>query len=147
MTRLVPFNKNNSLLRTNGFTDFYNMLDDFFNDMSPGRSLMNDSFKIDVRENEGDYRVDAELPGVKKEDISVELVDNRLSISVTREENTEEKRDNYLHKERRFGSFSRSVYLADVQNDGITAKFNDGLLEITVPKAIRAEKASRIEIQ
>ncbi|MDD3023869.1 MAG: Hsp20 family protein, partial [Syntrophomonadaceae bacterium] len=88
MSGLIPFNRNRSMLRTTGFEDFYNMLDDFFNDIKPStRSLVNDSFKIDVRENENDYCIDAELPGVKKEEIKIELNDGKFSIAVQREEN------------------------------------------------------------
>ncbi|MDD2620883.1 MAG: Hsp20/alpha crystallin family protein [Syntrophomonadaceae bacterium] len=148
MSGLIPFNRNRSMLRTTGFEDFYNMLDDFFNDIKPStRSLVNDSFKIDVRENENDYCIDAELPGVKKEEIKIELNDGKFSIAVQREENIDEKKDNYLHRERRFGSMRRSVYLADVKSEGIVAKFDNGLLEVTVPKKSLPEKTQQIQIQ
>ena len=74
MAGLILFNrKNNSLARTNtGFEDFYNMLDDFFNDSwLPGRSLARDTFKIDIEETDSEYRIDAELPGVKKEELEL----------------------------------------------------------------------------
>lgn len=148
MAGLVPFNQNRSILRRRGFEDFYNMLDDFFNDTwLPGRSLLSDSFKIDVKETEKAYTVEAELPGVKKEEIKLELNDGRLSITVQREERTEEENKNYVHRERRFGSMQRSVYLADVKPEGVTAKFRDGLLEVTVPKAEHPDKSRKIEIQ
>ncbi|MDD3023025.1 MAG: Hsp20/alpha crystallin family protein, partial [Syntrophomonadaceae bacterium] len=101
----------------------------------------------DVRENENDYCIDAELPGVKKEEIKIELNDGKFSIAVQREENIDEKKDNYLHRERRFGSMRRSVYLADVKSEGIVAKFDNGLLEVTVPKKSLPEKTQQIQIQ
>ena len=148
MSGLVPFNKNKSMIGATGFDEFYNMLDDFFNDIrSPRRSFMNDSFKIDVEDHTDSYRIDAELPGVKKEEISLDLNDGRLSITIQHEESNEEKSKNYVHRERRVGSMQRSIYLANVRNDGVTAKFENGILEITVPKDIHPEKSSRIDIQ
>ncbi|MDR2089800.1 MAG: Hsp20 family protein, partial [Clostridiales Family XIII bacterium] len=86
MAGLVPFNrKDGSLARTGvGFENFYNMLDDFFSDgwMQQGRNLLRDTFKIDVAESDGGYLVEAELPGVKKEEIDVSVDDDTLCISV-----------------------------------------------------------------
>lgn len=108
---------------------------------------MNDSFKIDVKENENEYSIEAELPGVKKEEIKLDLNEGRLSISVERNENKEVEKDNYIHRERRYGKMSRSVYLSDVKPDGVNAKFKDGILEITVQKEKRIDKNVQIEIQ
>ena len=67
MAGLVPFNRKITNTLSNGFEDFYNMLDDFFTDNLPTRrSLDRDTFKIDVEEKEKEYQVKAELPGVKK---------------------------------------------------------------------------------
>ena len=64
MAGLIPFNKNRSSLSRSGFGDFYNMLDDFFNDTwLPTRSLISDTFKVDVVESDEAYAVEAELPG------------------------------------------------------------------------------------
>ncbi len=148
MSGLIPFNRNRSIMRATGFEDFYNMLDDFFTDMKPSsRNLINGSFKLDVRENENEYLLDAELPGVKKEEIKIDLNDGKFTISVQREENIDEKKDNYLHRERRFGSMQRSIYLADIKNEGIVAKFENGILEVTIPKKSLPEKAQQIQIQ
>lgn len=148
MSGLIPFNRNRSIMRATGFEDFYNMLDDFFTDMKPSsRNLINGSFKLDVRENENEYLLDAELPGVKKEEIKIDLNDGKFTISVQREENIDEKKDNYLHRERRFGSMQRSIYLADIKNEGIVAKFENGILEVTIPKKSLPEKTQQIQIQ
>ncbi len=146
MSDLIPFNKNRSVIRT-GFDDFYNMLDDFFDTFSSRRSLLGDSFKIDVSENEKEYVIEAELPGIKKDEIKLELNDGRLSIAVQREEKTEEKKKNFVHKERRFGSMQRSIYLADVKSEDVKANFKDGVLEIIVPKEEKKEKSHKIDIQ
>jgi HSP20 family protein len=148
MAGLIPFNKNLPSFRPRGFEDFYNMLDDFFSDAwSPRRSLSGDTFKIDVQENEREYLVDAELPGVKKEEISLELNDDRLTIGIQKEENNEEKRKNYIHRERRFSSMRRSIYLADANPEEVKAKLEDGVLKIVIPKAVKADNMRRIEIE
>ena len=148
MTGLVPFNRRNTGLLSTGFDDFYNMLDDFFSDSwSPRRSLERDTFKINVQQNDGEYLVDAELPGVNKEEIDLDLNDGRLTISVKREEKINEEKKNYIHRESRYASMSRSVYLADADSKGIKAKLDNGLLSITVPRREKTVKAEKIEIE
>ena len=148
MAGLVPFNKRNTSLVGNGFVDFYNMLDDFFNDSWTGRrNVTQSTFKIDVQDNEKEYVLEAELPGAKKEEINVELNDGRLSISVNREENVDEQKKNYIHKERRYSSMCRSIYLADAKSDGVKAKLNNGVLSIIVPKQDEVENIRKIEVE
>jgi HSP20 family protein len=148
MAGLVPFNRNRGHLRTSERNSFYDMLDDFFSDNWPfARSLSCDTFKIDVRDEKTQYVVEAELPGVRKEEIGLEFNDGRLTISVNREEQVEKEEKNYIHKERRTCSMQRSAYLADTKGEGVTAKLEDGVLRIVVPKAEKADDNRRIEIQ
>jgi len=140
MAGLVPFNKNKSLFNSN-------MLDDFFGDFLPTRFFSNDTFKVDVSENDKSYLVEAELPGIKKEEVNLSLDDDRLTISVEREEKTEDKKGSYIHKERRYGSMQRSIYLQDIANEGIDAKFENGLLKIEIPKQDKKDNSRRIEIK
>lgn len=148
MAGLIPFNKNKISVGKTGFQDFYNMLDDFFKDAWPSqRNLLNDTFKIDIQEKDKEYSIEAELPGVKKEEIKVELQDGRLSILVEREEKIEEERKNYIHKERHHSSMQRSIYLENAQADGVKAKLDGGVLSITVPKIETVEKKAKIEIE
>lgn len=148
MTGLVPFNRKNTGLLNTGFEDFYNMLDDFFSDnWSPRRSLARDTFKINVQQNEKEYLIDAELPGVSKEEIGLDLSDGRLNISVKREEKINEEKKNYIHRESRFSSMSRSVYLEDADAKGIKAKLDSGVLRITVPRQEKTVKSEAIEIE
>ncbi len=144
MAGLVPFNRNGSIMRPRGF---YNMLDDFFSDSWLPRNLGFDTFKIDVKEDEKTYTIDAELPGVKKEEVSLALDDGRLCISVEREEKVDDEKENYVHRERRYGSYQRSVYLADANPDGIDAKLEDGLLKVVVQKQDKQSKSGKIEIK
>lgn len=148
MTGLVPFNRRNTGLLSTGFEDFYNMLDDFFSDnWSPRRSLERDAFKINVQQNDNEYLIEAELPGVDKDEINVDLNDGRLNISVKREEKINEEKKNYIHRESRFSSMSRSIYLDDADSKGIKAKLDNGVLNIIVPRQEKAITAEKIEIE
>lgn len=143
MAGLVPFNMRNNNLIGSGFEDFYNLLDDFF---TP-RSLERGTFKLDVSETEKEFIIEAELPGTKKEEIQLELNDSRLIISVNREESSEDKRGNYIHKERRSSSMSRSVYLADAEPDNIKAKLDNGVLTVVIKKQDEKANARKIDIE
>lgn len=148
MAGLVPFNRNKLSLSSIGFEDFYNVLDDFFSDRrSPRRSLAADTFKVDVKEHEKEYCIEAELPGVKKEEIHLELNEGRLTISVNRKEEVEENKNNYIHRERRLSSMQRAVHLADANDKGINAQLVDGVLSITIPKKEKHDNTIKIDIQ
>ncbi len=101
---------------------------------------------MDVRDNENEYIVEAELPGVEKEEISLEFNDGRMTISVNRKEEIKEEKNNYIHRERRQSSMNRSVYLNDAKDEGIKASLENGLLRIVVPKKEDRKKSRRIEI-
>lgn len=150
MAGLVPFNrKNSNIARTGkGYEDFYNMLDDFFSDsMLPGRSLLRDTFKIDIEETDSEFRVEAELPGVKKEEIDLGIEDDSLCISVNRSEDVNQDGKNYIHRERRYSSMSRRIRLANAKLDNIKAKLEEGVLVVTVPKEEKANTTRKIEIE
>ncbi|MCL2751853.1 MAG: Hsp20/alpha crystallin family protein [Firmicutes bacterium] len=141
MAGLVPFNrKNNELARTDtGFEDFYNMLDDFFNDgFMPSRNLLKDTFKIDIQEKDKEYLVEAELPGIKKEDINISVDDENLCISANRVEESTKDGKSYIHRGRRATSMSRRVRLAGAKLDEIKAKLEEGILSVTIPKNTKA---------
>ncbi|MDR1961254.1 MAG: Hsp20 family protein [Gracilibacteraceae bacterium] len=149
MAGLVPFNRRRGApALSTGLEGFYNMLDDFFSDsVLNQRSLARDTFKIDVEETEAEYLIHAEVPGVKKEEISLEMnEDGRLIISINREENTTEEKKNYIHKERRSTSMSRGVYLADGDRNGVKAKLTDGVLCVSVAKKSKESGKTQIAI-
>ena len=145
MSGLIPFNRNRNLQET-GYDNFYDMLDDFFNDSFSRRNLQLDTFKLDIQEEDKQYVVEAELPGVKKDEIDVSLNDGRLTISVEHNENSENKEKNYIHKERRFSSMKRMIVLADASPNHISAKLDEGLLRIIVPKVEKTDNTKKIEI-
>lgn len=148
MAGLVPFNRKRADILSTGFDSFQNMLDDFFTDSWPfRRSLMADTFKVDVQDDRTEYLIEAELPGVKKEDISIALNEGRLNISVNKDETVEEKDKNYIHRERRYTSMSRNIMLGDADAANIKAKLDNGVLCITVPKKTKPDNSVIIDIE
>ena len=153
MTKLIPFNRRSAQLAGTGFEEFYNMLDDFFNDnlvSSPNRSLLSDTFKLDIEEKDTEYIIEAEVPGVKKEEIDLNIDGDTLCISLNRVEETNkdgEHGKHYIHRERRTTSMSRRVRLANARLDGITAKLDEGILSVAIPKDIKASGSRKIEIE
>ena len=145
---MMPMQRNRNRMRTVGFNNLYDMVDDFFRDSSVfDRNLMMDTFKLDVKETDQAYGIEAELPGIAKEEVSLDLVENRLTISVNREEQKDEEKENYIHRERKTSSMSRSVCLRDADMEKATAKLENGILEVRIPNIEEAEKKKRIEIE
>lgn len=102
---------------------------------------------IDVYEEGDNIVVKAEIPGVKKEDISVSLTGDTLTITGKKSEEKEVKRENYYRKEIRSGAFSRSLTLpVQVDKDKVKAKYKDGVLELVLPKAPE-EKEKEVKIK
>jgi HSP20 family protein len=121
------------------------LFDDFFRDVSPGfyiRPLHGDplpsagQIKIDVQENGNAYTVQAEIPGVRKEDIQVSIEGNTVSLSAeVKQQDIQTKDDNFLRSERYFGSVSRGITLPqDVDQSQAKAKYDNGVLTLTLPK-------------
>ena len=98
------------------------------------------SLKLDVKEKGGNYLVHAELPGIRKEDIHVHVDGNVVSISAERKQEKEVKEgERVLRSERYFGKVSRSIQLGqDIDESKASAKFTDGVLELTLPKKTAA---------
>ena len=122
--------------------------DDFFRAFF-GDGRLTGSFKVDV-EDKGDlYLMEADLPGFNRDDIQVSIEDGVMTISAQTNETKEEKKANYVCRERRYGSMSRSFHLDGVKEDGVSAEFKDGVLRLTLPKETEAPRdtARRIDIQ
>ena len=99
--------------------------------------------KTDVRETESGYEVDIDLPGFKKDEINVELNNGYLSISAAKGLDKEEKKEGkYIRKERYAGSMSRSFYVGDaIKQEDVKAKYEDGILRLSVPKKAAEDNA------
>lgn len=96
---------------------------------------------IDVERENGNLVVRADVPGIKAEEVKIEVEDDILTVSGQHEESKEEKDKHYLRRERRYGSFSRSLALpAGVETEKIEAKTHDGVVEVTIPLPQEAKK-------
>lgn len=101
---------------------------------------------VDVAQNENEFVLHAELPGMNREDIQVSLEDGVLTLAGERKFETESNDKSYFHRERAYGQFKRSFQLGkDVQADKISATYKDGVLVVTLPKAEEV-KPRQIEI-
>jgi len=102
---------------------------------------------IDLVENEKDYKVKADLPGISKKDVSISIDNNSLIIEANREEEKEEKKGSYYRCERYSGNYKRSIALTEqCDANSIKAEFKNGVLTITIPKT-KPEPAKKIEIK
>lgn len=92
--------------------------------------------RTDVKENDNSYELDIDLPGFKKEDIKISFDNGYLNIAAkTSKSNEKDSNNKYIRQERFYGSMSRSFYVGeDVKKNEIRAKFEDGVLKLTVPK-------------
>ena len=103
---------------------------------------------VNTREDEKGYYIEIDLPGVKKEDINIDLNDKILTISGERKFKKEVKKENYYKIETDFGKFERSFSIPeDADIDNIEAKSEDGVLEIFIPKIKKETSKKRIEIK
>ena len=140
MFGLIPFVSHN-LDEVGG--EFGDYLSDFF---SSGFNM--NRFNADVKETDNEYLLYAELPGVKKEDIKLDFKNNYLVIGAKREDEDNEKDASYIRKECSYGEFSRTFYFDDVQQDKISAKYEDGILKVILPKEVKKKDEGRkIKIQ
>lgn len=122
-------------------------LDNMFDDFMP--SKMDNTMKCDIYEKEGNYHIEMDLPGFKKEDISIEAKDGYLTIKATKSNEAEESDEerNYVRRERSYGSYERTFSLGDLDQEKIDASFSDGTLKIVVPKKEEIENKTVIEIK
>jgi len=140
--KLVRYNPINELaFWGNSFNDFFN--DSFFKTKTdepwyPAVDILNEKEAVVLN---------MELPGIKKEDISVNIEDRVLTIKGERKFESEEKKDRYFRKERSYGSFKRSFSLSDdVLIDDVNAEFKDGVLKLTLKKDNTKEEVKQITI-
>lgn len=130
---LVRYNRPNSDVFSKTFND---IVDEFFNGETSNYRSDNYKPSVDVSESEKQFEVAVELPGMKKEDINIDLEKGRLTISGERRLENEEEGKNYHRVETRYGKFSRSFFLPDsIDEESIAAKYQDGILNITIDKS------------
>jgi HSP20 family protein len=141
--------KYNSVLNDVVPTSFSNLIDRFFGDTiaRTGGSAYSFVPKVDILENEKAFELHVAVPGMSKEDFKVDLKDNYLTISGERKFNKDKKEGNLHSIETQYGSFSRSFALPDnVDASKISAKYNNGILELTIPKDEKKTLKASIKI-
>ena len=114
-----------------GHNRLSDLFDNFDQELLP---TMTGPFRTDILDQGEAYVLQAELPGFHKEDIKVELKEGVLTIEAKRAEQSEEEKEGYVRRERRTGTFSRRFNATGIQENAISAKFHDGILELTLPK-------------
>ena len=121
----------------NVFDDMESMIHTYFNTDSnfPVREPRNWSPAVDVKETDNSFVLTADIPGLTRKDIKVNVANGKLSISGERTYETDQENDNYHYQERRFGTFDRSFNLPDtVDEEKISASFKIGILNVSLPK-------------
>ena len=138
--RLVRYNPFNEM------TLFKNAFDDFFADSIP-RTRENWTPAVDIVSKDGVFELSVELPGMNKEDISVNIEDRILTIAGQRKTEDVDKKENYYRRERRYGSFKRAFTLSeDILADDISAEYVDGILTVSLKKIPATDKVKQITV-
>lgn len=142
--------KRNDLTTNNNLWNIDKFFDSIFDDgFFP--SYVNNRYgnlNIDIKDEDDKYVIVADVPGIKKEEIKVDIDRDVLTISVERKEEVNEENNNYLRRERRAYNLQRCFRLDNVKADEINAKLEEGILTLTLPKAEVNQKHPRsIEIQ
>ena len=126
----------NSLLRRN--------FDTIFPEYIFEKEIKGLSLPVDIQEYENEYKVKAEMPGIKKEDVNIELNKNYLTVSAEKNEEKEEKNKKYHKTEFRYGTYSRTVYFPhEVNVNDAKAKIDNGVLTIDLPKLKKEEEHTK----
>jgi len=139
MFELVPYGRKRNLTWYNPFDELDEMQRRFF-----GESAITD-FKTDIRDNGESYLLEADLPGFKKEDLSVDIEGDTLTIRAERTDSKDEKdgKGNFAKRERSYGSFSRSFDMTGIRTEDIAAAYENGVLKLTLPKQQETLPTSR----
>lgn len=151
MTFSLPTLQNRSSNIANRKNNLTSLFDDFFNDFWDmgvlNRWDESSIPRLNISESDNSYHIEAELPGIKQENIDLKLNNNILVISGKIEESSEENEKNYYMRERFTGNFQRSVSLpSNVSEDDINAGFKDGILKIDIAKK-EERTTKKIEIK
>ena len=121
--------------------------DEFWGKKNPlyGKHAQN-MMKTDIRETDGSYELDIDLPGFKKDEIKVQLKDGYLTVSAAKgldQDEQEKETGRYIRRERYAGNLSRSFYIGDVKQEDVKAAFKNGILSISVPKEDKKAKEEK----
>lgn len=142
MFEMRPYNRRNHIANYNPFREIDEFEKNFFNDFPSFADNALTEFKTDIADNGDSYLLEADLPGFDKKDIKIDLNGDCLTIKAERHSEHEEndKKGKYLRCERSYGSYSRQFDVSGVETDKIKAKYDNGVLSLTMPK--KAEQTS-----
>ncbi|MBR0508948.1 MAG: Hsp20/alpha crystallin family protein [Clostridia bacterium] len=149
MFEIIPF-KNAHCTSYDPFKAFEDLERSFFSPFDASRRGALAPFRTDVRDADGEYVLEADLPGFAKEDINIDVEGDYLTIKAQRHSEHEDKdrKKNYVRCERSYGSYARSFDISGVDADKISAKYENGVLTLHLPKVEPAAPAARrLEIQ
>ncbi len=143
-----------SIFGENLFDDFFggSFDRDFFGGRDPlygkhARNLM----KTDIKENDSQYILDIDLPGFKKDEVQIDLNNGYLTVSAAKglDKDEQDKDGRYIRRERYSGQVARSFYVGDLKPEDISAKYEDGILKLSLPKEVQRQMPSsnRIAIE
>ena len=145
---LVPYvRRNNSLSAFDPFRELDELERAFFGNSNESKLA---AFSTDIKDKGDHYELEADLPGVEKDDIKIDLTDNVLTISAGRHSEYEEndKKHNYVRCERSYGSYQRSFDTTGIDTDHIEAEFKNGVLKLELPKIKETKpETKRLEIK
>ena len=119
--------------------------DDLLDDFLP--SVKENNMKCDIYEKEGNYFIEMDLPGYNKKDITIDVDNEYLTITASKEEHEDEKNKSYIRKERSYSKTSRSFYIGGATEKNVKAEFKDGILKVVVPKIEEKNTKKTIEIE
>ena len=124
-------------------------LDSIFDDFMDDKPVFPmDTMKCDIYEKDGAYHIEADIPGFKKDEISVDCEDGYVTITAEKDSENEEKDEGkkYLKRERSYAKTTRKFYVGDVDTNEIKAEFKDGILSVVVPKEEKLPSKKTIQI-
>lgn len=143
---LVKTNKSGNLFPTL-MSDFFDN-DNFFANRWFEKEFNRSLPAVNVKENNKEFNIEFAAPGFKKNDFKINVEENILTISAEKQDEKNEEKDNYTRKEFSYNSFSRSFTLPQTVNaDKIDAKYNDGILNLSIPKREEAKTQPKKEIK
>lgn len=133
MFELMPFDRRASRMMNRFFSDFPR-------ECAPAAPF---GFRTDIKDNGESVSLVADLPGFNKDDINIDVANDTLTVRAEHTESAQEKDDNFIRRERHTGSLVRSFDIAGIDADGISAAYNNGVLELTLPKLKEKEPETK----
>ena len=135
---LLPYRRDNGMM---------NLFDEFDRSFFAPFTACTGAFSTDILDEGDHYLMNAELPGFNKEDIGVDIEGDQLVIRASHEQEKEDKKKNFVHRERRFGTYTRRFDISGIDTERIGAKYENGVLSLTLPKVVeKAPEGKKIAI-